>query len=59
MVKKDAELKFRLDGLTAHAAKAKAARLDIPLSEILRQLLREWIAQEDELPRGVPIDQIE
>jgi antitoxin component of RelBE/YafQ-DinJ toxin-antitoxin module len=58
MVKKDAELKFRVDGLTAHAAKAKAARLDIPLSEVLRQLLREWITQEDELPRGVTIDKI-
>jgi antitoxin component of RelBE/YafQ-DinJ toxin-antitoxin module len=58
MVKKDAELKFRVDGLTADAAKAKAARLDIPLSEVLRQLLREWIASENALPKGVPIDRM-
>jgi antitoxin component of RelBE/YafQ-DinJ toxin-antitoxin module len=59
MVKKDSELKFRVDSKTAEAAKAKAARLDTPLSQILRQLLREWIAQENELPKGVPIKRIE
>ena len=59
MVKKDTELKFRVDSKTAEAAKAKAARLDIPLSQVMRQLLREWIAKENALPRGVPIDSIE
>ena len=47
MVKKDAELKFRVDTKTAEAAKAKAARLDIPLSHILRQLLRDWVTEDD------------
>jgi len=59
MVKKDTELKFRVDSRTAEAAKAKAARLDVPLSHVLRQLLREWITKENELPRGVPINSIQ
>ena len=59
MVKKDTELKFRVDSKTADAAKAKAARLDVPLSQVMRQLLREWTAGENELPKGVPIDQVE
>ena len=58
MVKKDTEIKFRIDSVTCDLAKAKAERLDIPLSQILRQLLREWIAQDDTLPRGVPMDRI-
>jgi antitoxin component of RelBE/YafQ-DinJ toxin-antitoxin module len=58
MVKKDTEIKFRIDSVTCDLAKKKAERLDVPLSQICRQLLREWIAQEDALPRGVPIDQI-
>lgn len=48
MVKKDDEFKFRVDAKTAEAAKEKAARLDIPLSHILRQLLRDWISEDDE-----------
>ena len=52
MVKKDAELKVRVDSETSEAAKAKAARLDIPLSQILRQLLREWIAEDDRQKKG-------
>jgi antitoxin component of RelBE/YafQ-DinJ toxin-antitoxin module len=59
MVKKDTELKFRIDSKTAEAAKAKAARLDIPLSQVMRQLLREWTAGENALPKGVPIEKIE
>jgi len=51
MVKKDTELKFRVDSETAEAAKAKAERLDIPLSQILRQLLREWITEDGEQSR--------
>ena len=47
MVKKDDEFKFRVDAKTAEAAKEKAARLDIPLSHILRQLLRDWISEDD------------
>jgi len=54
MVKKDTELKFRIDSQTAEAAKARARRLDIPLSQILRQLLREWIAEDQEQPKGEP-----
>ena len=48
MVKKDDEFKFRVDAKTAEAAKEKAARLDIPLSHILRQLLRDWISEDDD-----------
>ncbi len=48
MVKKDDEFKFRVDAKTAEAAKEKAARLDIPLSHILRQLLRDWVAENDD-----------
>jgi len=48
MVKKDDEFKFRIDTKTAKAAKEKAARLDIPLSLILRQLLRDWVAEDDD-----------
>ena len=33
-------------------AKAKARQLDIPLSQVLRQLLREWITQEEEQLKG-------
>lgn len=54
MVKKDTELKFRIDSKTAEAAKAKAERLDIPLSQILRQVLREWIAEDNEQLKRVP-----
>jgi len=46
MVKKDAEIKFRVDSYTMAAAQAKARELDIPLSQILRQLLRKWIGEE-------------
>jgi antitoxin component of RelBE/YafQ-DinJ toxin-antitoxin module len=48
MVRKDTELKFRVDAQTAEAAKAKARQLDIPLSQVLRQLLREWVDKDDE-----------
>lgn len=48
MVKKDAEIKFRVDIGTLKAAQAKAQQLDVPLSQILRQLLREWLAAESE-----------
>jgi antitoxin component of RelBE/YafQ-DinJ toxin-antitoxin module len=58
MVRKDTEIKFRVDSQTRDLAQKKAERLDVPLSQICRQLLREWIAQDDTLPRGVPIDQI-
>ena len=47
MVKKDTEIKFRVDTQTSKAAKAKAERLDIPLSHILRQLLRDWVTEDD------------
>jgi len=47
VVKKDDEIRFRVDAKTAEAAKEKAARLDIPLSHILRQLLRDWILEDD------------
>ncbi|HQE91717.1 MAG TPA: hypothetical protein PLH19_02950 [Anaerolineae bacterium] len=47
MVKKDDDIRFRVDAKTAEAAKEKAARLDIPLSHILRQLLRDWISEDD------------
>jgi len=46
MVKKDTEFKFRVDSRTAEAAKAKARQLDIPLSQILRELLRDWITEQ-------------
>jgi antitoxin component of RelBE/YafQ-DinJ toxin-antitoxin module len=48
MVKKDAEIKFRIDKLTMETAYAKARELDIPLSQILRQLLREWLREGEE-----------
>jgi len=48
VVKKDDEIRFRVDAKTAEAAKEKAGRLDIPLSHILRQLLRDWISENDE-----------
>jgi hypothetical protein len=48
VVKKDDEFKFRIDIKTAEAAKEKAARLDVPLSQILRQLLRDWVSENDE-----------
>jgi antitoxin component of RelBE/YafQ-DinJ toxin-antitoxin module len=48
VVKKDDEIRFRVDEKTAEAAKEKAGRLDIPLSHILRQLLRDWISEDDE-----------
>jgi antitoxin component of RelBE/YafQ-DinJ toxin-antitoxin module len=48
VVKKDDEFKFRVDAKTAEAAKEKAARLDIPLSHILRQLLRDWVSEDDD-----------
>ena len=51
MVKKDDEIRFRVDTKTAEAAKEKAARLDIPLSQILRQLLRQWIAEDEGQPK--------
>jgi len=47
VVKKDDDIRFRVDAKTAEAAKEKAARLDIPLSHILRQLLRDWISEDD------------
>ena len=46
MVKKNTELKIRIDSETLDAAKAIAERLDIPLSQIVRQLLREWIKDQ-------------
>ena len=46
MVKKDMELKIRIDSQTLEAAKAKAERLDVPLSLIVRQLIRDWIDDE-------------
>jgi antitoxin component of RelBE/YafQ-DinJ toxin-antitoxin module len=46
MVKKDTEVKFRIDSHTLEAAKVKAERLDVPLSQILRQLLRGWIKDD-------------
>jgi hypothetical protein len=48
VVKKDDEFKFRIDIKTAEAAKEKAARLDVPLSQILRQLLRDWVSENDD-----------
>jgi len=48
MVRKDAEIKFRVDIGTMRAAQAKAKELDLPLSQILRQLLREWITEDCE-----------
>jgi len=51
MVKKDAEIKFRIDRLTMAAAQAKAYELDIPLSQILRQLLRQWLREGEEKPK--------
>jgi antitoxin component of RelBE/YafQ-DinJ toxin-antitoxin module len=56
MVRKDTELKFRVDSETAEAAKAIARRLDVPLSQILRQLLREWIVQNEDSPRERAIE---
>ena len=32
------------------AAQAKARELDIPLSQILRQLLRQWISENERQP---------
>ena len=58
MVRKDKEIKFRVDSQTRDLAQEKAERLDVPLSQVCRQLLREWLAQDDTLPRGVPIDKI-
>jgi len=51
VVKKDDEFKFRIDIKTAEAAKEKAARLDVPLSQILRQLLRDWVSENDDQSR--------
>lgn len=56
MVKKDAEIKFRVDKFTMEAAQAKARDLDIPLSQILRQLLRQWIARQEEQITRVWLD---
>ena len=50
MVKKDSEIKFRVDSKTMAAAQAKARELDIPLSQILRQLLRQWISEDERQP---------
>ena len=47
MVRKDSELKFRVETDLAEAVKAKAERLHVPLSLILRQLLRAWVRKED------------
>jgi len=52
MIKKDTELKLRIDTPTLEAAKAKAERLDIPLSQIVRQLLRGWIAEDEQPEEG-------
>ena len=51
MVKKDSEIKFRVDSKTMLAAQAKARELDIPLSQILRQLLRQWISENEGQPK--------
>jgi len=56
MIKKDTELKFRVDSQTVEAAMAKAKRLDIPLSQVLRQLLRQWITEDDEQPEERPAE---
>ena len=50
MVKKDAEIKFRIDRLTMETAQAKAYELDIPLSQILRELLRRWLRDGEDKP---------
>lgn len=55
MVKEDAEIKFRVDRLTMEVAQAKARELDVPLSQILRQLLRQWIAEtENQAKEAMP-----
>lgn len=51
MVKKDAEIKFRVDKLTMEAAQLKAREMDVPLSQILRELLRDWISEDDGKPK--------
>ena len=51
MVKKDAEIKFRIDRLTMETAQAQAYELDIPLSQILRQLLRQWLREGEAKPK--------
>jgi hypothetical protein len=53
MVKKDAEIKFRVDRLTMESAKAQAYELDVPLSQILRQLLRQWLRECEEPPKEI------
>lgn len=44
--KKDAKLDLRLPSELAEAAKRKAEQQDRPLSQIVRDLLREWVAAE-------------
>lgn len=41
--RKDAQLKIRLPRELLDAAKAKADSEDVPLSQVIRQLLREWV----------------
>jgi len=48
MGKKDTQFKLRVDCETLDAARAKAKRLDVPLSQVLRQLLREWVAENEQ-----------
>jgi hypothetical protein len=46
--KKDAKLDVRLPADLAAAAKRKAEQQDRPLSQIVRDLLREWLAAGDQ-----------
>ena len=43
--KKDAQFKLRLPQQLLKAAKTKADAEDIPLSQIIRQFLREWVSK--------------
>ena len=48
MVRKDKAIIFRVDSQTADAAKEKAEKMGISLSDILRQMLKAWLDSEVE-----------
>lgn len=44
---KDAKLTIRLPRELLEAAHAKAQRVDMPISQIVRRCLRDWVEEED------------
>ncbi len=56
MVSKDKSYRFRLASELFEAALQKAGREDLSLAQVLRRLLRAWIAGQIELPPYVEIE---